>query len=81
MSKKNRFFQKYNNTEKVIKKIKLFETLKDRDWSPKRFKKKLKKFILSKQNLLKQKKNNIKLKNDGAKIIVRDIKKFLKNHG
>ena len=76
-----KFNPEINENLKAIKKIKLFETLKDRDWSPKRFKKKLKKFILSKQNLLKQKKNNIKMKNDGAKIIVRDIKKFLKNHG
>ena len=65
---------------KSIKKIKFFEILKDGDWSPKRFKNRLIKFIFNQKNSLKYKKNSLQLKNDGAKTIVTDIKKCLKKY-
>ena len=65
---------------KSIKKTSFFEILKDRHWSPKIFKRKLKKFISDKKNFTKNRKNSLLLKNDGAKVIVSDIKRYLKNY-
>ena len=63
---------------KSIKTIKFFEILRDEDWSPKRFKQRLIKFIFNQKKHAKHKKNSLQLKNDGAKTIVLDIKKYLK---
>lgn len=65
---------------KYIKKISFFEILKDRHWPPKIFKRKFQKFIFDQKNLKKKRKKSLPFKNNGAKVIVNDIKRYLKNY-
>ena len=65
---------------KAVKNHHLFDSIKDKDWHPKNFNNRIQKYINSKKIILNKDTNNNKFKNNGAKTIVKDMKKVLKNN-